>query len=383
MTSTQLEDRLLALLAVDTAVPAGATTVEPGDARMIAAVEDVVLPMVEALGPDEVRRHPSGEVAARFGPAGPDGLLLQTYLVSQHGNLMDDPTGARVTDGAPLGLEGPCAVGQGANQNKGPMAAALQGVADRPGTLLRPVWLTVNLEGRSSHGGSERIIDDLGVEAAAGVVMIGTDLAVSRANRGRVDLVVDVAGAAAHSSQPWLGRNPLEGGADIITSLRSLPLPPPHPQLGGGSATPFLLEAGPVAPHTIPAAARLLVDRRLLPGEDPEEAAAALRDHLSSLEHDLTVTAGAVMLPAEVPPSAPIVGVLGDGLRGAGRAPELMVSANTFDAGLACSRGIPTVMFGPGRRRFDAGVTAAEAVAIGDCRTAAAVLRHTIRRLCS
>lgn len=379
---------LTALLAVDTAVPSGHTEVLPGDPRILAAVDDFLLPLVEQLGPDEVRRHDDGEVAARFGPPGDDGLLVQTYVVSQHGNLMGDATRPRVVDGAELGLQGPTVVGQGANQNKGPMAAALRALAERPTGLARPVWLTLNLEGRSSHGGSRRLLDDLGVRAAGGVVCIGTDLAVSLANRGRADVVVEVAGASAHSSQPWLGRNPLEGAADVITALRGLPLPEAHPQLGGVTATPFRVEAFPVAPHTLPETARVVVDRRLLPGEDPEEAVATLRAHLSTTladrGHDLAVTAGELMLPARVEPDAPVVQALLAGLEGpAAREGRTVVSRNTFDAGWACHRGIPTVMFGPGRRHFDAGVTAAEAVAVGDCDAAAAALRHAVEVLCA
>ncbi|WP_370324395.1 M20/M25/M40 family metallo-hydrolase [Euzebya sp.] len=391
MTATSVladvEALLLALLAVDTAVPDGETEVAPGDPRMIRAVDEVLMPLVDELAPDEVRRHADGEVAARFGPAGDDGLLVQTYVVSQHGNLMRDAHRPRIVDGAPLGLFGPTAVGQGANQNKGPMAAALRALATRPAGLARPVWLTFSLEGRSSHGGSRRLLDDLEVRAAAGVVCIGTDLAVSVANRGRADVVVEVAGASAHSSQPWLGRNPLEGVADVITALRTLPLPAAHPDLGGVTATPFRVEAWPVAPHTLPAGARVVVDRRLLPGEDPSAAVTQVRDHLAhrlgDRAGDVAVSAGEVMLPAQVDPASPLVVALLDGLRAAGVAePRTITSKNTFDAGWACHRGIPTAMFGPGRRHFDAGVTATEAVALQDCEDAATALRHAMEALC-
>lgn len=387
MTATSVladvESLLMALLAVDTAVPEGQTEVAPGDPRILQAVNDVLMPLVEQLDPDEVRRHSDGEVAVRFGPAGNAGLLIQTYVVSQHGNLMDEATRPRVVDGGPLGLSGPAVIGQGANQNKGPMVAALRALASRPAGLTRPVWLTLNLEGRSSHGGSRRLLDELEVRAAAGVVCIGTDLAVSVANRGRVDVVVEIAGASAHSSQPWLGSNPLEGVADIITALRHLPLPADHPDLGGVTATPFRIQTWPIAPHTLPAGARVVVDRRLLPGEDPDAAVNAVREHVSSLDHDVTVTAGEVMLPAEVDPASPVVAALVEALQTlAGREGRVVLSKNTFDAGWACHRGIPTVMFGPGRRHFDAGVTAAEAVSIQDCEDAAVTLQGVMVTLC-
>lgn len=381
---TSIEGLLGVLLATDTAVPAGETEIAPGDPRIRAAVDEVLVPLVEQLRPDEVRRHQDGELAARFGPARDDGLLVQTYVVSQHGNLMADATRPQVVDGAELGLEGPAVVGQGASQNKGPMAAALRAVAARPTDLDRPVWLTLNLEGRSSHGGSRRLLDDLGVRAAAGIVCVGTDLAVSVANRGRADIVVEITGASAHSSQPWLGRNPLEGVADVITALRELPLPADDPDLGGVTATPFGVQTWPVAPHTLPVGARVVIDRRLLPGEDPDAAVAAVADHLAGLDHDLAVTAGEVMLSARVDPASPVVTALVEGLRAVrGRDGQIVRSKNTFDAGWACHRGIPTVMFGPGRRHFDAGVTAAEAVTLGDCEDTTEALLHVIRTLCT
>jgi len=175
-----LRELLLALLRTSTEVPAGQTQILPGDPRIVRAVDETIAPIVEALGPDEVRRHESGEVAARFGPESEDGLLVQTYIVSQHANLMDDPHGARIVDGAEYGLvPGPCAVGQGATQNKGPMASAFAAVRARPAELARPVWLVVNTEGMSSHAGSRRVLDELGVRAAWGIVAFGTDLRVS------------------------------------------------------------------------------------------------------------------------------------------------------------------------------------------------------------
>ena len=374
--SDYLESTLLALVGTDTSVPSGATEILPGDPALADAVTSLVLPMIEALEPAEIRRHPDGDIAARFGPAGDDGLLLQTYIVSQHGNLMDDPHAARVIDGASIGLEGPTVVGQGANQNKGPMAAALAGVRslrDR-GALSRPVWLTVNCEGRSSHGGSKRIFDDLGTTAAQAILAFGTNLHVSLGNRGRVDVQIAVHGASSHSSQPELGRNPIPPAAAIVAALASAPLPPPHPHLGPATATPYQFRCQPLAPHTLPALVQIGVDRRLLPGEEPGAAVDVLRRHVAGIWPDLTVTEGASMLPALVPPDAAVVLALAG-------APT-MHSRNAFDAGYGCSLGVPTVMFGPGRRDFGPGVVAAEAVSLVDCRRAATMLTAAALTLC-
>jgi acetylornithine deacetylase/succinyl-diaminopimelate desuccinylase-like protein len=351
-------------------------------------VDEVVGPWIEALRPDELRRHDAGDLAARFGPPGDDGLLLQTYIVSQHANLMEDPQAARIVEGAEHGLPaGPHAVGQGATQNKGPMAAALAAVRARPDALARPLWLAVNTEGKSSHGGSMRILDDLGVTAAAGIVAFGTDLRVSVGNRGRVDVEVTVRGASSHSSQPWLGTNPIEGAADVVRALRTLETTDPHPELGPATATPYQLACFPVAPHTIPERARIVVDRRLLPGEDGDAAVEQLRTHLNAEVPgaELDVGRGVSMLPATVAEDAPVVAALLEGIRRAtGEPGETFWSLNAFDAGYACAKGVATPMFGPGKRGFaGAGLMGADLVALADCVSAAAAIHHAIVTLCT
>ena len=376
-------DRLLTLLRTSTEVPRGSHEIHPGDPRILAAIDGTVLPMIEALEPDHIVRHSDGDLVARFGPPGDDGLLIQTYIVSQHGNEMDDPLAGQLVNGEEFGVHGQVAVGQGASQNKGPMAAAFDAVAKLPAVLERPVILAVNTEGMSSHGGSRRIIDDLGVRAARAVLAFGTDLNVSIGNRGRVDVHIEVPGVSSHSSQPTLGVNPLPRTAEVLAALATAPLPEPHPDLGPATVTPYQLRFEPVAPHTIPKHGLLLVDRRLLPGEDPEDAVGSVRSHLASaLDFEVLVSQGAVMLPAEVSADDQVVTSLLDELESLEVRSTVVHSGNTFDAGYGCSRGIPTVMFGPGRRTFGAAMTGTEWVSADDCLLASRALRGLISRFC-
>lgn len=379
-----MRDVVVEVLRAPSQVPAGQTEIWPGDPMIAAVVSDVVLPRIEELCPAEVRRHPDGDVAARFGPKGDRGLLLQTYIVSQHANMMEAGKAGTVIPG-----DGPLratVLGQGASQNKGAMAAALTALRSLPDDLDQPVWLTVNTEGKSSHDGSRRILDDLGVTAASGIIMTGTDLRVSLGNRGRVDVNLTVDGKSSHSSQPWLGTNPIEDAADLVRYLRTLPLPERHPVFGPVTATPYQFACYPLSPHTIPAQVRLVIDRRLLPGESPEAAVEDLRSHLTAALPGarLRIKTGEVMLPALVPDDAPVVTALRDGLMSRGRAGDLTFwSMNTFDAGYACSKGIPTVMFGPGRRHFTGSeMLGDDRISLGDMWTAVEVLRASIKSLC-
>ncbi len=377
-----LEEVLLRLLCADTSVPPGQHEVPPGDPRIRAAVAETIAPLVEELGPDEVREHPSGDLSARFGPPGDDGLLIQTYVVAQHGDPEASP---RVEDEPGTTRRRRVAVGPGASQHKGATASALAALRGRP-RLLRPVWLAVNTEGRSSHDGSRRVLDELDVRAAHAVLAVGTDLTVRVANRGRVDVVITVPGKAHHSSAPGAGRSPLEVGADVIVALRDLPVPPPDPDLGPALVTPYRITASPVAPHTVPSRVEVVVDHRLLPPDTPQAAVGRVREHLVG-RHGLPVevTAGPAMLPARVDEGAPVVRALVAGLAAArvsGR-PAVGVSTATFDAGYGCAKGIPTCMFGPGRRELGAGLTDPERVAVADVAAGARALTHALTTLCA
>lgn len=368
----------MALLHSDTGVPAG--RVVP-DAELVARrVREDVQPLLEALAPDEVRRHPTGELAVRIGPDRPDGLVLVGYVVAQHG----DPDDRRVE----LRDDGAVLVGRGVAQCKGALGAAVDAVGrlDR-GALRRPVWLCVNTEGGgSSHGGSRRILGDLAVRGARAVVLTGTDLDVSVANRGRVDLEVTISGRGGHSSRPEGAANPFDGLDAVLGRIAGLPRPPDDPDLGPASATVFGVRSDPVAPHTVPDRLVLVLDRRLLPGETPDAVIRAARAVLAGdLGGGLTVSVeeGAWMLPAQVDPGDPLVATLVEGVRAAGGRSGPVVSRHTFDAGWACSLGIPTVMFGPGRRSFGHDVTEVESVGVRDLAMAADALVATASGLCS
>jgi acetylornithine deacetylase/succinyl-diaminopimelate desuccinylase-like protein len=375
----RLEATLVRLLQTPTGVPPGQTEVAPGDPAIVAAVADVIRPMVEQLGPERIDADADGNLAARFGPNPDAGALLLVYVVSQHANQMAAPYAGRIVDGAPYGLAGRSALGQGATQNKGPMAAVLEALRDLTG-LRTGVTLAVNTEGRSSHGGSKALIDGLGARGAWGLVATGTDLRVSVGNRGRVDVRVEVLGASAHSSQPWLGANPIPIAAEVVARLDAVGLPEPHPNLGAASITPYHLRCDPVAPHTIPRRVEVVVDRRLLPGEDPHAAVVAIRAALPTATGvEVHADAGALMWPALVDPTHAAVQALVRGVRTAGRTSGTLYSLNTFDAGYPCRVGIPTVMFGPGRRRFGGGgLLADDVVAVDDCVVAAEAIRNAV-----
>lgn len=381
-----VEATLLELARVDTTVPAGRTEVEDGDPRIGHYVRDVVAPIVEKLGPASLDFTAAHDLIAVFrGRAPGPCLLLMGYAVAQHANLMDRALWGTRGPGDRYGVDGDCVFGPGTSQNKGPLAAALGALRAVLAAGRRPagtVVLAVNTEGRSSHGGSRRVFDvltRLGLRPDAAVLAFGTANRISLGNRGRIDVCVSIRGQVAHSSQPSRGKNVIVGAAEAVQRLGRLSLGAEHPILGPEQLTVYQLVCSPVAPHTIPDTARLVIDRRLVPGgTDPEHAVAEIRATLADLPpFEVEVQPGALHLPALVDPESRIVTVLRRaGEIVLGRPLETMHVPNTFDAGYACAQGTPAVMLGPASRagsRYGADVTGVELVSVEEVMKASRV----------
>lgn len=323
-------------VAADTLVPAGENRIDPLDERLERFARDVAAPAFEELGATvEVDRL--NNAIASFGPRTGDELLLVAYPALHHGNEMADPLRARRVETE----HGELWVGLGAGQSKGGLAAMCAAAAaldDRRGLLL-----AVCSEGSSTHESSRVLYETLGEPKPVGAVLtVGTRNAVSIGNRGRVDIHVEIHGEPTHSSVALeLGRNPIPDVAEVLRRVAALQLDPAeHPQLGRRTILPYKLTSGPIAPHTTPAWCRIVFDRRLLPGDEPEQAVQEVEALLEGL--DVGVTQGATMLPALVDGDAHVVkALLGAGAHGT------FVPRSTFDAGYPCSLGIPTVMCGP------------------------------------
>ena len=163
----------------------------------------------------------------------------------------------------------------------------------------------------------------------------------------------------------------------VIERLRRLAWPERHPLLGGRHVIVYKMRFEPQAPHTLPSDAYLTVDRRLLPGDDPDAAADEIRAAIGSLDpYAVTVERGVYMLPALVDPEHPGVGALQEAnaaIRGMPAPVEY--GQGSFDAGGPCAAGVPAVMYGASGR---AGLTDTDFVPISAVETEAKVLAYQI-----
>jgi acetylornithine deacetylase/succinyl-diaminopimelate desuccinylase-like protein len=342
--SDELVELVGAFIKAPTGVPLGFDTyVDPTDPMFERYLADAVLPELTRGGAVElIDCRPFG-VVARLG-SGSTAVLIQSYSVSQHHQLMEDPYAPRVADGRIWG--------RGVSQSKGHqavMVAVLRALArdnvDLGGTLL---W-SVNNEARSSHKCSDAIVARLPLTPSVCLLQAPTSLRISLGNRGRVDVAVTIEGHASHSSTPEAGASAIEGARRVMNRIGDLSWPvASDPVLGKRQAVVYKMDFEPVAPHTLPGVARLTVDRRLLPGDDPDAAVDELREWIGEEPpYRISVEGAEHMLPALVAPDDPHVRTLSGILRALRPdADPTFYAPGTFDAGATAARGIPTMMFG-------------------------------------
>ena len=207
-------------------------------------------------------------------------------------------------------------------------------------------------------------------------------LAFLRENRGcsRSVLRRGIKGKAAHSSSPGQGLSAIEGAQEFLNRLAKLQLPGSHPFLGGRHAIAFQIVYEPVAPHTLPEIARIRVDRRLLPGDDVDQAVAEVREAIGDLApYEVTITRGTHMRPALIDPQHHGVQALTEAHRRVySQDPETYYGQGSFDAGGPSAAGVPTVMYGVGG---GASVLEEDFAPVRQVVDEARVLTHTIMSL--
>lgn len=380
------EDYLVSTLSklakVPTTVPMGwETFMEPDDPKLVHYVQEVIRPEFDRLAVRNLVDVPRNNLVVELGTGETeDALLIQNYTVVQHHNLMDDPHSGKVASARAFGDDRPAVFGQGVSQSKvhqAVMLAVIKALQASGARIRGKLYWAVNNEGLSSHTCSNAILDNLEPLPSFGVIQLGTGLRLSLGNRGRVDVNVHVEGKVAHSSTPHEGLSAIDGAYQVMNRLREITWPDTHPQLGGRQAVPYKVRFEPLAPHTLPSDAFIAVDRRLLPGDDPDAAADEIKASLGDLAPwRVDVTRGYYMLPAMVDPDHPWVRDLQECISIVrGKPAETVHGQGAFDAGGPTARGVPTIMYGASGGVWPTGV---DFVAIADATDEARVLARLI-----
>lgn len=343
-------------------------------------IAETVRRETESLGlPSET--DPMGNLVVRLGPRDAERrAIVFAYAMTHPASRMTNPLDGSLVEGE----AGPCIRGRGAAEQKGTLGAVLEAAAQvkrHEDELAGELIVCVSSAGETGrHDAARAFMAALGEPRADfAVVAIATDRAICVANKGRVDVLITVRGKATHSATPSAGVNAIDGAREILNRLPLVPLPGEHPHLGRPTLTVTSIKSFPDATHTVQDEVRIVVDRRLLPGQDHAAALADIARAVGTVPPcEVTVEMGPVNRPAEVPLDSPVVRLLEDGLRAAGLTPRHSYSQGCVDAGFFVERGIPAVMFGAGDPKL--WHTDEEVVRVADLVTCARALGYAALR---
>lgn len=129
-----------------------------------------------------------------------------------------------------------------------------------------------------------------------------TSLKLYLGHRGRVELNVEVAGVNCHGSSPWLGVNAVLKATKLINAVeeRYKENYPVDEKLGRSSIALTIIDCKPGAMCIVPDRCNITYDRRLVPGETPEQAIAEIQeiiDKLSAEDPDFRATVKVAAVP--------------------------------------------------------------------------------------
>lgn len=360
-----------------------------GEERPIAAM---VARAMADLGYRDIASDRLGNVVGFVGPAdAPPALLFDGHMdvVAVTGTWTVDPF-AGVIRGDRL-------YGRGTTDMKGPLAAALCGVAEAAGSgrLKRAVAVSASVLEETIEGGAlGEVLDRAQPEMV--VICEPSSLSIKTGQRGRIEILIEARGIPAHAAHPERGRNALTLAASAIHAIETMQLPR-DTVLGQAIMVPTDIISSPYPLiSALPEAVTIRFDRRTVAGETRESVLSALRARLAeidpkafviriSAEPVSTYTGQTVtwerFLPAwQFDRDMPLARAAAASLAEA--EVEVRYGAYAFctnGSELAGKRHIPTIGLGPGAEA-DAH-TADESISIAELHKAVATYRNLVLRI--
>ncbi|AFK18820.1 M20/M25/M40 family metallo-hydrolase [Haloferax mediterranei ATCC 33500] len=335
-------------------------------------MRDLLVETLESHGTDATVDDAGNTLAAK-GVSDPEThLVLNTHIdtVSPH---------------IPYAREEGIIHGRGSCDAKGPLAALLAAFfAVDPAPDARVTLAITPDEELLSTGAAA-----LDVDGDCYIVGEPTGLDVCTAAKGRFEGTVTLAGIAAHAAEPDSGSNAIDALAPVLDAIRSFDDDrDEHPDLGAATLTPTMVNGGENS-NQVPAACRLVVDRRSVPPETAggfrEALESTLRDAAPDevgVDFELTERPTPFLEAFATDPDYELVTTLARASREAGgRGAVRPFTAATEASYFSPS---PVVVFGPGELADDEGAVAhadREYVTIDDVRTAATSLKTAVSEL--
>jgi len=321
------------------------------------AVGEYLLARFRTLGVEATTTEISSghfNVLAHYGPPGPQ-LILNSHMDTVPPG---DEAAWSTPPLEPVVREGRL-YGRGACDAKGSLAAmtaAFEALV-RSGAPLRGrlTFMAVAYEETGALG-SITEAERLSNRETAAIIGEPTGLELHLAHKGVLRLEITTRGKAAHASVPQEGVNAISGMARVVGALDTLGADIAlrhHPLVGHPSLAVTMIQGG-LAANIIPDRCRIIIDRRLIPGEDLERAHREIESTLRDLQGtDPTLRVESEMRrafpPSQTPADHPFVVTLRSAGREAlGREPKIGGFVACCDMWPFRQRGIPAVIFGPG-----------------------------------
>lgn len=274
------------------------------------------------------------------------------------------PTGERVAwTHDPFGAEidGGRIYGRGAGDDKASVAAQVMAAVAlaKAGVPLQGTLVVNEVADEEVGGpmGTAFVVAEGHVKPDYVIVGEQTLNRVCVGEKGSGGTTVTVRGRTAHGALPWEGANAIEAMAEIIVALRRELWPKldnrTHQYFHHSSASVNMIEGG-VKANVVPDHCSIYIDRRIIPGEEPAQAAAEIREIAESAVADMSgiaveaaVKEGA--LPATVSsPDEPLVRAMLEANRRLGLNTEPTGFSMATDGRFFAKAGYPTIIYGPG-----------------------------------
>ena len=351
----------------------------PGEADLV----DLLVADLRAAGYQPVREpvHPGGRDNVVVTLPGRE----ESPVVMFHAHL--DTVGLSGKATAEALSSGGNVYGRGACDTKGSLVAMVESLR-----LLEEV----GLEERATVvlvGGIDEEAGGTGAEALAAahpeieMAVVGepTALEIATAHKGCIRFEIATVGVPAHSSKPHLGRNAIHAMSRVLNALEDeyIPAidPKGHPLAGPATLTVATIEGG-AGINVVPAECVIGLDRRVIPGENPDDVLADFDELLAGVDGVHVQRRDPFMITSalDTPPDSPVVkALIGAREQVTGLRVEPIGVTYGTDASALVPAGISCVIFGPGS--IDQAHSDEEWVGIEETSTAAEILAQTALQL--
>ena len=249
--------------------------------------------------------------------------------------------------------------GRGSTDAKGSLAAFMAAMADLRTSGSTPpvtIMLAAVVDEEHHYRGVTHLLATNHETISGAIVGEPTELRMVVAHKGCLRFQVRAIGRSAHSSEPWTGDNAIEAMADAVIQIRDVLGPQAQrlqdPLVGPATLTVTLISGGSGV-NLVPETCTIHIDRRILPGEEPELVWAEIKSALEAGRSGRLEVMAPDLVDAALDGDAAsgIARAMAASLLATGLAAEAVGAPYGTDASKLARAGIPSVVFGPGSIR--------------------------------